>query len=168
MKAIYCIRGHCMQICHQASCFCGYRASLMTMFSLAQSNGQFAYLLWHIVLFKANTPSANETELWGKRLYLEALEDLVHRGQGVGMPSWLCPQSVRQWDTFSPAFCWHWHAHGMGPTDSVPSLGPLCNQSANEHRMTTVVERGQRSSWGAMGQDHFYCHPSQPNHKTVM
>lgn len=61
-------------------------------------------------------------------------------GQGLGMSSFCVWRATSQGDAPSPVQ-WLWHAAGIGPTGSVPSLGLLCSQSATEHR-TAVTVRG--------------------------
>lgn len=68
----------------------------MDIFSLVEPNGQFVHLLVHTIFFGAKSSPINEIELSGKNLYPDVPEDLVYRGRGVGMSSWLCPLSVSQ------------------------------------------------------------------------
>lgn len=81
---------------NETSCFYGYIVSFMNIFSLVESNGQVAHLLGHTEFFRPKNSSLNEIELQGKRLCLEALENLVHRGQGVGTSNQFCPLGMSQ------------------------------------------------------------------------
>lgn len=123
----------------------------MNAFSLVESNGQFAHLLKHTVFFRIKNSSVNETELWGKTLCLEAREDLVLRGPGVGTSSQLYPECYKPGRHSSP----HSPCVGIGRSlewvsQVCPILGPLCSQChwTQDHYYRVRVEKQLRRGGG--------------------